>query len=218
MNNQTSQSASGQGGGGIVGIADRWLAPLENAFNLLAAASILFLMLLAVFQVIGRAVFNAPVPGFIDFVEQAMVMFAFLGVAYCQREGGHIRMDLVLSHMKGRVPWLSELLTTALTLFLICALIYGSWEHFMRAWSFGDSTIDVGLPTWPSKLIVPVTLCILALRLVIQVLGFARLLAKPDAEPVGVPRMESVEEHARDEIEEVMGDEPENTDTRGGGQ
>lgn len=218
MNNQTSQPTPGAGGGGVVALADRWIAPLENVFNLLAAASILFLMLLAVAQVIGRAVFNAPVPGFIDFVEQAMVMFAFLGVAYCQREGGHIRMDLVLGNMKGRWPWLSELLTTLLTLLLIVALIYGSWEHFLRAWNFGDSTIDVGLPTWPSKLIVPATLSVLAVRLVIQLLGFMRLVANPDAEPVGVPRMESVEEHARDEIDEVMGDDLSDSKKRGGEQ
>lgn len=216
MNNQSSQSAPGQGG--IIGVADRWLSPLENVFNLLAAASILFLMLLAVAQVIGRAVFNMPVPGFIDFVEQAMVMFAFLGIAYCQREGGHIRMDLVLGNLTGRWPWLSELLTTILTLFLIVCLIYGSWEHFLRAWTFGDSTIDVGLPTWPSKLIVPLTLSVLGLRLVIQILGFARLVAKPSADPVGVPLTESVEEHARDEIEDVMGDDLDGEDDARGGR
>ncbi|WP_259779522.1 TRAP transporter small permease subunit [Aestuariispira ectoiniformans] len=217
MNNQTPQPPAGRGGG-VVGVADRLLRPLENAFNLLAAGSILFLMLLAVAQVVGRAAFNAPIPGFIDFVEQAMVMFAFLGVAYCQREGGHIRMDLVLGRLHGRWPWLSELLTTLLTLFLIVGLIYGSWEHFLRAWDFGDSTIDIGLPIWPSKLLVPVTLGLLALRLVIQVLGFVRLLAKPDAEPIGVPRMESVEEHARDEIDEVMGDEEEEAGESLGGR
>ena len=75
---------------------DGWLAHVENAFNLFAAGAILSLMLLAVVQVIGRLLFNTPVPGFIDITEQAMAIFAFAGVAYCQRVGGHIRMEIVL--------------------------------------------------------------------------------------------------------------------------
>jgi len=44
---------------------------------------------------------------------------------------------------------------------LIVALVWGSWAHFDRSfdmtrpmWS-RDSTIDIGLPLWPAKLIVP---------------------------------------------------------------
>ena len=31
-----------------------------------------------------------------------MAVFAFLGLAYCQREGGHIRMDIVVDASRGR--------------------------------------------------------------------------------------------------------------------
>ena len=52
-------------------------------------------MLLAVAQILGRKLFNLPVTGFIDWVEQAMAIL-LLGIAYCQRLGGHIRMDIVI--------------------------------------------------------------------------------------------------------------------------
>ncbi|MCT4654185.1 MAG: TRAP transporter small permease [Cohaesibacter sp.] len=186
---------------------DGWVAKLEDGFNALAGFSILFLIFLAVIQVIGRAVFNSPIPGFIDFVEQSMALFAFLGIAYTQRLGGHIRMELVLSGLKGRLLWTIEAAATLLIIVLVIALIDGSLAHFQRAWTLGDSTIDIGLPTWPSKLVVPVALSLLLIRLIIQCLGYARLIARPQSGPVAVPVIESVEEHAQHEIEDALGED-----------
>jgi C4-dicarboxylate transporter DctQ subunit len=84
-------------------------------------------------------------------------------------------------------------------------LIYYGWDHFMRAYDSGDSTIDMELPVWPSKLLVPVSFSLLFLRLILQLIGYLRLLRRPDAEPVAVPRMLTVEELARREIEESTG-------------
>ncbi len=186
---------------------DGWLSHVENAFNMLAAFAILALMLLAVAQVIGRLGFNMPVPGFIDITEQAMAIFAFAGVAYCQRVGGHIRMEIVLGKLGGRGLYLSEMLGVILIAFTVALLVWGSWFHFDRSWAIGDSTMDIRLPTWPSKLMVPVALSLLFLRLLLQIYGYARLVADPLRQPIAVPVIENVEEVARHEIEEAFGDD-----------
>ena len=80
-------------------------------------------------------------------------------------------------------------------------LIPYSYEHFSRAFSIGDSTIDIELPTWPAKLAVPVALGLLLLRLIIQIVGYLRLAARPDLTPVAVPQLKSVEQVAEEEIE-----------------
>jgi len=186
---------------------DGWLGHVENAFNLFAAVSILSLMLLAVAQVVGRLLFNTPIPGFIDITEQAMAVFAFAGVAYCQRVGGHIRMELVLGRLSGRTLYVCEMLGVILIAVTVALLIWGSWYHFDRSWTIGDSTMDIRLPTWPSKLMIPVALSLLFLRLCLQIYGYARLVADPGREPVAVPLIEGVEEHAKHEIEEAFGDD-----------
>lgn len=186
---------------------DGILGHVENAFNLFAAFSILALMLLAVVQVVGRLVFNTPIPGFIDITEQAMAIFAFAGVAYCQRVGGHIRMEIVLGKLSGRTLYICEMIGVILIAFTVALLIWGSWFHFDRSWTIGDSTMDIRLPTWPSKLMVPVALGLLFLRLLMQIYGYARLVADPAREPVAVPVIEDVEEHAKHEIEEAFGDD-----------
>ncbi len=187
---------------------DGWLGHVENAFNLIAAFSILTLMLLAVAQVFGRLVFNTPVPGFIDITEQAMAIFAFAGVAYCQRVGGHIRMEIVLGRLKGRALFICEMLGVILIAVTVVLLIWGSLYHFDRSWSIGDSTMDIRLPTWPSKLVIPVALGLLFLRLLMQIYGYARLVADPSREPYAVPVLEDVEEVAQHEIEEALGKDP----------
>ena len=60
-----------------------WVVPtsrrfgrLENLLNGISATSIVVLMLFAVVQVVGRKVFNAPIFGYIDWVEQIMVLFS----------------------------------------------------------------------------------------------------------------------------------------------
>ncbi|MEI2386327.1 TRAP transporter small permease [Breoghania sp. JC706] len=183
------------------------LARVENVFNLIAAASIMALMLLAVVQIFARTLFNQPIPGFIDITEQAMAVFTFLGIAYCQRVGGHIRMEILLGMLSGRAMWIAEFLGVLVILAVVLALDYGSWFHFYRAWTIGDSTIDINLPTWPSKLLVPVALSLLSLRLVLQLVGYGRLIADPTRMPIDVPVVVDVTETARHEIEETFGDE-----------
>ncbi len=185
--------------------ADHWLARIEDGFTMVAALCIFGLMFLGIAQVLGRQLFDRPVAGYIDFVELSMATFAFLGIAYCQREGGHVRMDLFVKMSSGRLQWLLELFGTVVAIVLIGVLIYYGWDHFMRAYDSGDSTIDMELPVWPSKLLVPVSFSLLFLRLVLQLIGYLRLLRRPDAEPVAVPRMLTVEELARREIEESTG-------------
>jgi len=183
------------------------LAHVENVFNLIAAFSIIALIFLAVAQVFGRLLFNAPIPGFIDITEQAMAIFAFAGVAYCQRVGGHIRMEIVLGQLRGRALYICEMLGVILIAFTVALLIWGAWYHFDRSWNIGDSTMDIRLPTWPSKLVVPVALSVLLLRLLLQIYGYARLVADPTRQPIAVPVIEKVEEVAQHEIEEAFGEE-----------
>ena len=65
-------------------------------------------------------------------------------------------MDLVLKMFHDRPHWIMQLVVTLVALFTVTAIWPGTWNHFMRAYEFGDSTFGIGLPTWPSKLMAPV--------------------------------------------------------------
>ena len=191
---------------GMLVAFDRWLIPVENLFNLIAGLFIFGLMILGIFQVIGRQVFNIPVAGYIDWVEVSMAVFAFMGAAYCQRTGTHVRMELFLTKVRLRTRWSMEIMGTIGAMIIISVLIIYGYDHTMRAFTIGDSTIDAELPMWPSKAVVPIAFSLLWLRLFVQLLGFMRLFRNPEAKPVAVPVVESVEEQAVHEIEDALVD------------
>ncbi len=184
---------------------DRLVFRLETWLTLSGGIVILLLVFLATANILGRWILSMPVNGYIDLVEQAMAFFAFLGIAYTKREGGHIRMDIVVGHMRGRLLWLTELVSTILILAITLILIYGSYLHFYRAFKIGDSSLDIDLPTWPAKLVVPIALTILALRLILQLWAYTRALIKGGDRPVAVPLIEDAATTAVLEAESVMG-------------
>lgn len=180
--------------------ADRLLSPIEDALNLLSGLLIFGLMFLGMLQIILRTVFRNPIFGYIDVVEATMIAFALLSISQVQRLGGHVRMEILVGYLKGAALWAAETIGVVVQMFIVAVLIPYSYSHFMRSWSFGDSTIDIELPTWPAKLLVPVMLSVLLVRLCIQLLGFVRLTLNPDRLPVGVPVMKTVEQQAEEEI------------------
>lgn len=184
---------------------DRWLSPVEEGLNLVAALAIFVLMFLGVAQIALRKVFNAPIVGYIDAVELSMATFAFLGAAYCQRLGDHIRMEIVIGLLKGRALWWAEFISTLAALVIVGVLVWFGWDHFLRSYLIGDTTIDAEYPVWPSKLLVPVAFFVWFLRLAVQLLGFLRLTRYPDGEPVGVPVVMDVAAQAQEEIRDAFG-------------
>lgn len=180
--------------------ADRLMTHLENSLNFIAGALVFGLMFLGVIQVFLRVVFRKPMFGYIDIVELSMVGFAVLSISFVQRIGGHVRMEMLISRLRGRANWIFEIFGTLLAIFIVTVLIPYSFKHFQRAYYFGDSTIDIELSTWPAKLIVPVALGILLVRLFIQLAGYVRLTINPGLAPVGVPLVKNVAEQADEEI------------------
>jgi len=197
--------------GSLISRLDRKLLKLEQLLALVSGLAVFSLMLLAVVSVGGRNAMNAPLPGYVDWIEQAMPLIAFMGIAYVQRDGSHIRMDIVIGSLRGRALWLFELISVLLILVLMLALVWGSWSHFGRSFDFAaplwsrDSSIDIGLPIWPAKLLAPVAFSVLCLRLLLQAWGYGRAMVLGLEAPVAVPLIQDAAEQAAAEAEALSG-------------
>ena len=185
------------------------LLKLERFCALISGLTIFSLMFLAVYSVSGRKFFNAPLAGYVDYIEAALPVIAIMGVSYVQRNGSHIRMDIFVSLLKGRALWLFELISILLILLLILYLTWGAWLHFDRSFDCSrpfcsrDSSIDIGLPTWPSKLVVPFAFTVLSFRLILQAVGYSRALIFDLKKPPAVPLPISSSEQAKIETEAI---------------
>lgn len=190
---------------------DRALLPLERFCALLSGLAIFSLMFLAVYSVTGRKFFSSPMAGYVDYIEAMMPIIAIMGISYVQRDGTHVRMDMLVGALKGRLLWLFELISVLLILVLIVALAWGAWNHFDRSFDCArplcsrDSSIDVGIPLWPSKLVVPIAFGVLVLRLLLQTWGYGRALVLGLENPVAVPLNLTIAEQARLEAEALEG-------------
>ncbi|HAA35638.1 MAG TPA: C4-dicarboxylate ABC transporter permease [Gammaproteobacteria bacterium] len=196
---------------GLLSRLDRSLHRLEGWLALVSGLAVFAIMAFAVISVTGRNGFNAPIPGYVDWIEQLMPLIAFMGVAYAQRDGTHIRMDILIGQLKGRPLWIAEFITTLAALLLMILLVWGSWSHFDRSFDFNapnwsrDSSIDIGLPIWPAKLLAPVAFSVLVVRFLIQLWAYARAMIYGQSEPVAVPMIKSVAQQAADEAQVLEG-------------
>lgn len=192
---------------------DQRLYQIERIFALISGLAVFSLMILAVFSVSGRNFFNQPLPGYVDWIEQAMPLIAFMGISFTQRDGGHIRMDMVVGALRGRALYAVEFITTLAIFILMVLLVWGTWAHFERSFDFGapmwsrDSSMDIALPIWPAKLMAPLAFGILAVRLALQLVAYARAFINNMDTPVAVPLIADAATQAAMEAEQVSGNE-----------
>lgn len=197
----------------ILSRLDQSLYRIEQKIALVSGITVLLLVLLAVVSVSGRTFFNHPLPGYVDWIEQAMPLIAFLGISFLQRDGGHIRMDILVGALRGQAQYLAELLTSLAMLALMTLLVWGSWAHFQRSFAFDaplwsrDSSMDIALPIWPAKLIVPFIFSVLCMRLILQIVAYTRALIRNDQHPAAVPLVLDAATQAAIEAEHVSGHE-----------
>lgn len=190
---------------------DRYLFKFERTLALIGGLAVFSLMVLAVISVSGRNFMNRPLPGYVDWIEQAMPLIAFLAVSYAQRLGGHIRMDLVIGMLSGRALWIAEFASTLAMLILMLLLLWGSYAHFGRSFDLAaplwsrDSSMDIGIPLWPGKLLAPIAFAVLSLRLMLQLWGYGRAIRTGTDSPIAVPLIEDAATQAAREAEAVSG-------------
>ena len=188
---------------------DQALYRIEKPLALISGLAVFCLMVLAVVSVGGRNFLAQPLPGYVDWIEQAMPLIAFMGVSYAQRDGGHVRMDMVVGALRGRMLYLAEFITSLAVLVLIVLLIWGTWSHFTRSFDLNaplwsrDSSMDIALPIWPAKLLAPIAFSVLGLRLVLQLWAYAKAFVTNAHAAIGVPLVIDAATQAALEAEHV---------------
>ena len=154
---------------GFLHAIDGKIRVVEDWLNLVSVFIIMFLMFFATAEIIGRYVFNAPIPGHVEIVELIMAGIVFLGIAYTERVGGHIRMELFVNRvLKGRAYHIAEMITTALSLFVYIFIFIYTLRFALFALEINDVTPYINWPTWQSKLAISIGSFFLCIRFFIE--------------------------------------------------
>lgn len=163
---------------------DTGLRRLESAAMFAAGVALLAIVHIVVVDVVGRYIFNAPLPWAFDFISQYLLVVGFflvVGPTLEKRE--HVAVDIFARMMGAR--WrngLAALAHTAALLFVLIMLAEGLDEAWI-AWR--DQDLQVGIltwPTWTSKIFVPVGFAMLVARMILVILRHVILAARPPAD------------------------------------
>jgi len=124
---------------------------LLAGMNALASVWVLFIVALVSADVIGRAAFNAPLPGVPEIVRFSIVGMVWLQMAYTLRSGNHLRTALVL----GRMPPLAQravLVANSLVgIALFVMIAWLGWIEMAKSYDIGafEGEHPVRIPVWP---------------------------------------------------------------------
>ena len=119
--------------------------------NAIASVWVLFIVALVSADVIGRAAFNAPLPGVPEIVRFSIVGMVWLQMAYTLRSGNHLRTTLFLGRMPG-VAQRAVLIANSLVgvgLFVLIAWL--GWIELAKTYEIGafEGEHPVRIPVWP---------------------------------------------------------------------
>ncbi len=141
------------------------LDKLYLASGYLSGFCIVLITLIITAQIVGR-LFGFIVPSAEDFSGYALAAATFFGLAYTFREGGHIRVTLVIQHWTRGSRYIQELLVLIFALLLVSFMSFYSIHMVWESYIFEEvSSGYVSIPIWMPQ--VPVALGIVMLNIAI---------------------------------------------------
>lgn len=111
------------------------------------------LMLITTFDVLGRAIFNKPLPGTLELSEYMLSILILLGAAYTQQVKGHVAVDFLTSKFSVNGRTICRIITDFLSLIIIAIMTIYGWIEGISETTVTD---QLRVPMWPFKTLVAV--------------------------------------------------------------
>jgi len=126
---------------------------LTRAIHLFSAFWTLALAFLILADVLGRGIFNSPIPGTKEILQNSVVSITFLQLPLAIYSGSMLRTSIFADAVP---PFFRKLLRTfgaLLGLILFLGLIWSTWPAFWDAYRIGEYEGEGALrvPTWPVR-------------------------------------------------------------------
>lgn len=162
-----------------------WLSRIRDAsLSLLAvigALAILALMVHIMSDVVLRNAINQPVPATYEIVTNYyMVALAFVPLAWLERRGGMVNVEVIEPLLNARMLWLSDKLVAVISTVIYLALAWVTWQASLKTYAAGTFVMaqTLAFPTWPAYFLPPLGFLLAAVVTVTRI--FAPFGAKPD--------------------------------------
>jgi len=129
---------------------------------------LLLMMFLTTADVTLRYFLNRPIKGAFELSEFMMVVIVFFGLAYTAAQRGHVSVELVVSRFGERVQALIDSVTSLLSLGIFSLITWQTALNAKAAWLSGEVSMDLQLPVFVFKSLVPLGSLVLCLELLVS--------------------------------------------------
>lgn len=139
----------------------------------------LAMMIVVVYAVIARYIFNLPVRWAAEVSEFMMVSLTFLALAVIQSEGKHINITFLIEKRSKKTKTILGVITTLAALTVFILLTWASWQFALKALQSGFTSDAAAIPLFPPRLLIPVGAFLMCLQLIADLIqGIGSLLGR----------------------------------------
>jgi len=126
-------------------------------FGYLGSIAMCLMAIIVTIDVTGRFLFNKPLRGGIEIVEELMVCVIFLLLAYVTETEKHIKVDIFISLIEQKVPRLSRMISFVFDMLMLFVLAILTWQGFrggLQAMGSGEVTDSLQIPHYPFRFVL----------------------------------------------------------------
>jgi TRAP-type transport system small permease protein len=146
-------------------------------FAVVAEAAVVALMLLTAADVLGRYLFNHPVPGAFELTEYLGVIFVASSIACAAVRKAHVDVDILMIHLPVRVQLIAAVFGGIIS-FAMFAIV--SWRSFVYSVAQYDANYYspfLHVPTYPFIFIIGIGCALLSLVILTEtVAAFSKVV------------------------------------------
>lgn len=135
--------------------SNKFLPRASAVLGIVAAAALMVLMMATVVDVTVRWVSRSSVPGMIEIAESALVISAFLGLAWTSVQGGHVAVSLVTDRLRPRAAHAVSIILWTLNTALLSWMSYATFTRAQLSTSLSETRFGlVQWPVWPLRWVI----------------------------------------------------------------
>ena len=145
---------------------DRLVVRISDGLALLGAVGVVAMLVHITAYVIMRQFSHSPVPATVEIVSYYyMVLIAFLPLAWAERRGEMISIEIFAPLLTGRIGRINEIFVALVTAGVYAVLTYTTWLVAMREFSARSFvlSLSVVIPVWPGYFVLPIGFALAAL-------------------------------------------------------
>jgi len=151
----------------ISGLANK----LSRMLAFVAAIGVLAMMIHVCADILSRVLTGASLPATVEMVSYYyMLLVAFLPLAWVERRGGMISVELLDFMLSPRMRRVSDLLIAALGVVIYAVMAYASWLTAVRNYETGTFVValQTKIITWPGYFLPPAGFALAAIIVTVR--------------------------------------------------